>query len=364
MKIQFSTVKFLHKEIEEDMKNAFTKVYDSSWFIRGEECEYFEQEFANYTNSQYCCGVGNGMDALTLALKAYDIKEDDEVIIPEHTYIADALSITELGAKIIFAPVGQDYLLDVDKLESCISEKTKAIVAVHLYGQCCDMDEILRIAKRKDIIVIEDCAQSHGATYKGNMCGSLGDLAAWSFYPGKNLGALGDAGAITTNNYDVYMKVKALSNYGSIKKYENEYKGSNSRLDELQSAFLRVKLNNLDKHTMERKRIAEKYLLGIQNKKIVLPTINKWNSHVWHLFVIRTEERNKFKEYLESKGVETGIHYPIPMHLQKAYSELVYSEKEIENAKLIADQVLSLPLYYGMKNEEIEYVINAINNYQ
>ncbi|MET3697022.1 dTDP-4-amino-4,6-dideoxygalactose transaminase [Bacillus oleivorans] len=363
MKVPFSTFDLLHSEIRSELDESYSNVIDSGWFIRGKECEAFEEEFAAYNDAKYCCGVGNGMDALTLLLRAYDIKDGDEVIIPEHTYVADALSVTLNGATIVLAPVGDDFLLDVNKLHEFVTSKTKAIVAVHLYGQCCDMDVISKIANKFDVVVIEDCAQSHGAQYKGKRCGSLSDAAAWSFYPGKNLGALGDGGAITTNNKNIYEKIKALSNYGSHKKYENKFKGYNSRLDELQSALLRVKLKHLDRWTIERQRIAKRYLDEIVHPDVVLPTINSNNTHVWHLFVIRSKRRNEIQEYLSSQGIGTTIHYPIPIHLQEAYKDLGNKKGDYPIAEMLADEVLSIPLFYGMTDEQISYVVETINNF-
>lgn len=361
MRIPISTFDYIHKEIRTELDETYHKVIDAGWFIHGQECTAFEEEFSTYNSAKFCRGVANGMDALTLLLLAYGVKTGDEVIIPDHTFIADALSVTLTGATIVFAPVGNDYLIDANKLEQLITAKTKAIVAVHLYGQCCDMDAICMVAHQRNITVIEDCAQSHAATYKGKRCGSLADAAAWSFYPGKNLGALGDGGAITTNDQNIYHKVKALGNYGSHKKYENLYKGFNSRLDELQAAFLRVKLRHLQRWTEERQGVAQRYIQEMIHPDIILPTVNENNTHVWHLFVIRTHKRQALQEHLTSHGIGTLIHYPIPMHLQEAYKDLGYKRGDYLHAEQLADEVLSLPLYVGMCDEEITHVVKTIN---
>ncbi len=362
MKVPFSTMEIMHKEIRTEMLEKFTKVYDKGWYIGGEECTKFEEEYAKYIGTKYCIGVGNGLDALRLALLSLDIRENDEVIVPSNTYIATALAVSYTGAKpVLVDPDINTYNLSETGIEEAITKNTKAIIIVNLYGQSADMDEIIKIAKKHKLYVIEDCAQSHNSLYKGKKTGTFGDIGCFSFYPGKNLGALGDGGAVVTNNKKLADKIRAISNYGSLEKYKHIYKGINSRLDELQAGFLRIKLKNLDKYTKERQRIAEKYLKKINNPKIILPTIGNDRTHVWHIFAIRCKTRNKLQEYLKEHGIGTNIHYPISIAKQKAYKDDNLNDLPI--AKKIADEELSLPLYYGMTDKEIDYVIDIINKY-
>lgn len=362
MKVEFATVKYMHDGIREEINTAFNKVIDSNWFICGEEVNNFENNFAQYCNTKYCVGVGNGLDGLVLSLKALNINAGDEVIVPSHTFIATVLAISIVGAKPIFVePNVIDYTIDVNKIEEKISDKTKAIIAVHLYGQCADMDKINEIAIKHKLKVIEDAAQAHGATYKNRKAGSLGDIASFSFYPGKNLGALGDGGCIVTNDKMFAEKVKELRNYGSFIKYHHNEKGLNSRLDELQAALLNVKMKYLDAWNNERNTIAKRYLSEIKNEKIILPIVSSYNTSIWHLFVIRSKSRDELQQYLELKGIHTLIHYPIAIHKQAAYSEC--NHLNLPLAEKYADEVLSLPLYIGMSNEEITYVIDALNKF-
>jgi len=362
MKIPFSTMKYMHEEIRSEMLKKFEKVYDKGWYISGEEVANFEKEYAEFIGAKYCVGVGNGLDALRLALLALNIGEKDEVIVPSNTYIATALAVSYTGAKpVLVDPSIDTYNLSSKGIEEAITDKTKAILVVQLYGQSADMDEIVAIAKKHNLYLIEDCAQSHNSMYKGKKTGTFGDIGCFSFYPGKNLGALGDAGAIVTNNEELAIKVRALSNYGSIKKYHHIYKGINSRLDEVQAGFLRIKLRHLDEYTKARQDIATKYLKEIKNEKIILPKIGKDRTHVWHIFAIRCKTRDDLQKYLEENGIGTVIHYPISIAKQKAYRDDKLNDLEI--AKTIADQELSLPLYYGMTEKEINYVIDIINKY-
>ncbi len=362
MKIPFSTMKYMHEEIRSEMLKKFEKVYDKGWYISGEEVANFEKEYAEFIGAKYCVGVGNGLDALRLALLALNIGEEDEVIVPSNTYIATALAVSYTGAKpVLVDPSIDTYNLSSKGIEEAITDKTKAILVVQLYGQSADMDEIVAIAKKHNLYLIEDCAQSHNSMYKGKKTGTFGDIGCFSFYPGKNLGALGDAGAIVTNNEELAIKVRALSNYGSIKKYHHIYKGINSRLDEVQAGFLRIKLKHLDEYTKARQDIATKYLKEIKNEKIILPKIGKDRTHVWHIFAIRCKTRDDLQKYLEENGIGTVIHYPISIAKQKAYRDDKLNDLEI--AKTIADQELSLPLYYGMTEKEINYVIDIINKY-
>lgn len=364
MKIPFVSFEPMHKEIEAEINNKFMEVYKKNWFIKGEEVKSFEEEFARYCNSKYCIGCGNGLDALYLILRGYDIGSGDEVIVPSNTYIATALAVTYAGAKLVFVEPDLDtYNMNPNLIEKAITERTKAIMAVHLYGQPPNMDQISRIAQKYKLKVIEDSAQAHGSLYKGKKAGNLGDAAAFSFYPGKNLGALGDAGAVVTNDKELAEKIRAIGNYGSDKKYHHIYKGTNSRLDELQAGFLRVKLKNLDKWNDQRRVIAQKYLCGINNSKIIKPVEADYAKHVWHLFVLRTEERDNFEKYLNNNGIGTTIHYPIPMHLQEAYKDLNVENGCLPISEKISGEIISIPMWYGMTEEDINYIIRIINEY-
>lgn len=365
MKVPFVSFEPMHKEIEEEILNKFKEVYKKNWFIHGEEVSKFEEEFAVFCGTKYCIGCGNGLDALYLILRGYDIGIGDEVIVPSNTYIATALAVSYTGAKPVFIePKLQTYNINPEIIEKAITKNTKAIMAVHLYGQPADMDEIDKIAKKYNLKVIEDSAQAHGALYKGKKTGNLGDAAGFSFYPGKNLGALGDAGAIVTNDKELADKIRALGNYGSDRKYHHIYKGTNSRLDEVQAAFLRIKLKNLDKWNEERRKTAQKYIYAINNPKVIKPMEEDYARHVWHLFVVRTEKRDEFETYLKESRIGTTIHYPIPMHLQEAYKELNIKEGALPIAEKISKEVISLPMWYGMKDEEAEYVIEKINKWR
>ena len=366
MKIPFSTLNPMHNELKDELMNAVEKAIDKGWFIQGEECSLFEKEYADYIGSSYCVGVANGLDAIYLILKALNITTGDEVIVPSNTYIATALAVSYTGATPVFVePEIETFNIDVNKIEEKITERTKAIIPVHLQGRAADMDSINSIAKKHNLYVVEDAAQAHGTKYKGKKVGVLSDAAAWSFYPGKNLGALGDGGCITTNNKELADKIRALGNYGSDYRYHHIYKGTNSRLDEIQAAFLRIKLQSLDKWNAERKIIAEKYLNNISNPLIHLPLRSDDDyDHVYHVFVIRCDKRDELEKYLSDNGIGTVKHYPIPMHLQEAYSDLDIKKGELPIAEEISNTVLSLPLYYGMSNEEIEYVIEVLNNFE
>lgn len=362
--IPFVDLKPSHLEIKDEMAVAFQKVYDNNWFINGQELTSFETEFAAYCDAKYAVGCANGLDALRLILLGYGIGPGDEVIVPSHTFIATALAVTYTGAKPILVECDlPTYNIDPKLLEASITPKTKSIIAVHLYGQTADMSPILEIAKKYNLKVIEDAAQAHGATYFGKKAGNLGDAAGFSFYPGKNLGALGDAGAVITNDQSLAKKVRALANYGSNQKYVHIYKGVNSRLDEIQAAFLRVKLKNLDRWNKQRNVIAQKYLSGIKNPKITLPTVAPNCYPVWHVFVIRTADRNRFQKYLLEKGVHTLIHYPTAIHNQKAYTELNLTDKDLPIAATIANEVISLPMYYGIRDDQVNYIIEKINSF-
>ena len=364
MNIPFVSFLPLERELDTDIRDAFERVYARSWYILGDEDRKFEKEFAEYCSAKCCVGVGNGLNALMLALKALDLGEGDEVIVPSNTYIATALAVTYVGAKPIFVePDIHTYNINPANIRSAISDRTKAIIPVHLYGQPCDMDAIMKIAKENGLYVVEDCAQAHGALYKGKRVGSFGVAAGFSFYPGKNLGALGDAGAVVSNDEKIASKVKSLGNYGSDYKYHHIYKGNNSRMDEMQAAFLRAKLPHLDRMNEERRRIAAKYMAGIKNTKIILPYVMDEVEPVWHIFAIRCQQRDLLQKHLEEQGIGTNIHYPIPMHLQKCYEDLGYVTGDYPIAEEISNTELSLPMYYGMEDDEIQYVIDKINEF-
>ena len=362
MEIPFVSFKPMEKELDHELRSAFNRVFDASWYIEGKEDSAFEAAFADYCNTKYCIGAGNGLDALMLALKALGIKAGDEVIVPSNTYIATALAATYLGAKVVFVePDIRTYTIDPEKIEEKISSRTRAIMPVHLYGMPCDMDPIMEIANKHGLFVVEDCAQAHGAEYKGKRIGGFGDAAGFSFYPGKNLGALGDAGAVVTNNKDYADKIRALGNYGSDYKYHHIYQGNNSRLDEMQAAFLSAKLPHLDRMNKERRRIADMYMKGINNQKIICPYIPEDVVPVWHIFAVRTEKRDELAAFLEEKGIHTNKHYPIPMHLQRCFEDLNIKEGELPIAETISRTELSLPMYYGMTDEMVSCVIDAVN---
>ncbi len=362
MNISFSTFDRMHKEIEGEMLETFKRIYKKGWFILGQECESFEKEFASWNNSSYCIGVATGLDALVLALKALDIGSGDEVILPSNTFIATALAVTQVGATpILVEPDPKTYNLSGAGIEEVITPRTKAIMPVHLYGQAAQMDEIMAIANKFGLFVVEDCAQAHGATFKDQKVGTFGDIGCFSFYPGKNLGALGDGGAVITKHKDLAEKIEALRNYGSDEKYHHIYCGTNSRLDELQAGFLRVKLRHLNEYNVERDRIAKHYIKNIKNKKIRLPEIGADRNHIWHIFAILCDERDRLKAYLAKNGVETVCHYPIAICDQPCYAEYQLPRQPL--ALTIAEQELSLPLYIGMTQDECNYVIDLINRF-
>lgn len=366
MRVPFVDLKPMHNELNTKLHHAFDDVLDESNYIQGEQLHQFEKEYADYIGTKYCVGVATGLDALYLLLKAMDIQSGDEVIIPSNTYIATALAVSYVGALPVFVePDINTFNIDVSRIEEKINEHTKAIIAVHLQGRPADMDAIHEIADRYHLKVIEDAAQAHGALYKGHKVGSLSDGAGWSFYPGKNLGALGDGGCITTNNKEIADKVRALGNYGSDYKYHHIYQGTNSRLDEIQAAFLRVKLPELDKWNQVRKHIAERYFNEITNPFIYLPQKpDEVFDHIYHVFVIRCDKRDELETYLNEKGIGTVKHYPIPMHLQKAYENLNIKEGELPIAEEISKTVLSIPIYYGMNEDQISYVIKCLNDFK
>lgn len=361
-KIPFLNFGPMHSTIKEVMNLSFQRVYDSNWYIQGQELLQFENEYAQLNQTKYAVGVSNGLDALILSLRALNIGVGDEVILPSNTYIATALAVSHVGATPVFVePRMETYNINPELIPQAITKKTKAIMPVHLYGQACEMDSIMTIAKENNLFVIEDNAQSHMSSYSGKLTGSFGDINGTSFYPGKNLGALGDAGAITTNNESLALKVKTLRNYGSSVKYYNEEIGYNNRLDELQAAFLRVKLNYLEEWTKKRKEIAKWYEESLSYRNdLILPFTYEKANHVYHLFVVRTQNRDKLQKQLENKGIQTMIHYPVPPHLQLAYKHLGYIEGDFPIAEEISKTCLSLPLWPGMSENVVSYICENI----
>ncbi|MBI5542151.1 MAG: DegT/DnrJ/EryC1/StrS family aminotransferase [Bacteroidia bacterium] len=366
MEIKFLDIQKIIKPYNIEIQNAINSVIESGWFILGKEVEEFEKNFAKYIGVKHCIGVANGLDALILIFRAYieigKLKQGDEIIVPANTYIATILSISANGlVPVLVEPESNTFNIDSLKIEEKISSKTKAIMPVHLYGQCADMTHVLEIAKKHNLLVIEDAAQAHGATCNKIKAGSFGDAAGFSFYPGKNLGALGDGGAITTNDDKLAETVNALRNYGSHKKYYNLYKGTNSRLDEIQAAILSIRLKYLDTENEHRQKIADYYLSKIKNSKIILPIVANYGKPVWHLFVIKTEKRDELQKYLLDNGIQTVIHYPVPPHKQIAYKE--WNNLSFPITETIHDQVLSLPISPVLTIQEAEYVVGKINKF-
>jgi len=339
------------------------EVLRSGWYVLGKEVQAFEEEFAAYTGAQHCVSVANGLDALILAFRVLGIQAGDEVLVQGNTYIASVMGITINGATPIFVEPDEYFGIDVTKLEAKLTSKTKAVLAVHLYGQAEDMRELVVFCHKHNLKLVEDCAQSHGAMYQDKMTGTFGDIGCFSFYPSKNLGAFGDGGAIITNQKAIADEIKILRNYGSEKRYYNQVIGTNSRLDEIQAGLLRVRLKYLDELTLEKQGIAEQYLSRIQNPKLVLPKLKKEANHVWHQFVIRCKERDALVAYLDEWEIGTIIHYPIPPHLAQGYKDLGYKEGDFPISEALAKEVLSIPMYNGMTQDEIEQVIVALNNF-
>ncbi|HEX8089195.1 MAG TPA: DegT/DnrJ/EryC1/StrS family aminotransferase [Blastocatellia bacterium] len=359
--IPFLDLRAPYVELKDELDCAYRKTMESGWYILGEEVKAFEREFAAYCGVKHCVGVGNGLEALQLILQAYGIRAGDEVIVPANTYIATWLAVSYVGAiPVPVEPLAATYNIDPDRIESAITPKTRAILAVHLYGQPADMDPVNRIARRHGLKVIEDAAQAHGARYKNRAAGSLGDAAGWSFYPGKNLGAFGDAGAVTTDDDALAESVRSLRNYGSKKKYYNEQKGVNSRLDEMQAAFLRVKLKHLDEWNNRRKKIAAAYSESLRATGLVLPAAPGYVEPGWHVFAVRSKKRDALQQHLEDSGVGTLIHYPLPPHLQEAYKEMRLGVGAFPITEAIHREVLSLPISPHLSRPDVERVIRAV----
>ena len=361
--IEYENLKVSNASFLQEFKNKFNTFVESGWFVLGKEVNNFEIEFAKYCGAKYCVGVANGLDALTLALRAYDFPKDSEVIVPSNTYIATILAVVNAGLKpILVEPDIETYNIDVKLIEKAITTKTKAIMPVHLYGKMCDMPKILEIAEKYSLKIIEDAAQAHGAAINGKKVGAWGDITAFSFYPTKNLGALGDAGAITTNDEELADKIRFLRNYGSNKKYHNEFVGVNSRLDEIQAAFLRVKLPYLDKINEHKNELAKIYYKKLEDLKFVLPKKQDGFFDVYHIFNIRCNKRDELKKYLELRGIKTDIHYPIPPNKQIAMKGIL-DKTETSISEEIHKTTLSLPISFGHSEKDIKVVCEALMDF-
>ncbi|HEV8513742.1 MAG TPA: DegT/DnrJ/EryC1/StrS family aminotransferase [Cyclobacteriaceae bacterium] len=363
--IHFLSLAEQNGAIHNELISAIDRVLQNNWFVLGRELSAFEQQYAAFNNTSYAAGVANGLDAIYLSLRALGIDKDDEVIVPSHTYIATWLAVTMTGAKIVpVEPNPLTYNIDPDKIEKAITPRTKAVIPVHLFGQACEMDKVMGLAKKHNLFVVEDNAQAHGAECNGIKTGSFGHCNATSFYPGKNLGALGDGGAVTTNSEKLNEAVRMFRNYGSSEKYYNEVIGVNSRLDELQAAVLSVKLKYLNRWTSERQKIAQFYLDELKDVgDLILPNSSKNCTHVYHLFVIRTKKRNQLQKHLTDKGIQTLIHYPIPPHLQKAYKGLGFRQGDFPIAEELANTSLSLPLWPGMTEDMVNRIAASIREF-
>ena len=364
MKVPFNVLRPQYLMFKEEYDKAALEALDSGWYVLGEKVSQFEKEFADYVGVNHCVGLNSGLDALILAFRALGVAEGDEVVVPANTYIASVLGVTENGARPIFVEPDEFYNIDPARIEEAITERTKAILPVHLYGQPARMEEIMAIAKKYNLFVVEDCAQAHGATINGKNIGTFGDINCFSFFPTKNLGAFGDAGAIVTDSEELAERVRLLRNYGSVKKYYHEIEGVNSRLDEFQAALLSVKLTHMAELEDDRRRVAEKYLKEITNPLLELPKIKDGFKHVWHLFVVKCNQRDELQEFLSDNGIGTQIHYPVSPHLSGAYRRFGYKKGDFPITEDYADTILSLPLYNGMTNEEVDYVIQKINEFK
>lgn len=361
--IEFLNLGKINNRYRSEINERIANVLDCGWYLQGKQNEVFCNNFAQYCGTKFCVGVANGLDALTLIIKAYGFGKGDEIIVPSNTYIATILAVSQNGCTpVLVEPDLSTYNIDPNKIEEAITDNTKAIMVVHLYGLACDMDKVNQIAKKYNLKVFEDCAQAHGAIYQNKRVGNLSDAAAFSFYPGKNLGAFGDAGAVVTNNEDVYSKIKAIANYGSHKKYHNLYKGVNSRLDEIHAAVLDVKLKHLDDDNNKRRFVANYYIQNIKNSLVTLPITYDDSSHVWHCFVVRVNEREKFQQYLMDNGIQTLIHYPVPPHKQPAYKE--WNDLTYPISEEIHRTIISLPISPIMTAEEMNKVVKVINAYE
>lgn len=360
--IKFLDLKKINNRYREEIDSRIKNILDKGWYLQGEENENFTKNFANFCGTKFALGVANGLDALNLIIKAYGFGNGDEIIVPANTYIATILAISENGCiPILVEPDIKTYNINPDSIEEKITSKTKAIMVVHLYGQAVQMEKIWKIAKKYNLKIIEDSAQAHGAIYQEKRTGNLGDASGFSFYPGKNLGCIGDGGAVTTNDEELFNKIKAIANYGSDRKYHHIYKGVNSRLDEIQAAVLDIKLKHLDSDNNKRREISKYYRENIKNSKIILPETYDEKSHVWHIFAVRTQNRDEFQKYLTEKGIQTIIHYPTPPHKQGAYKE--WNNLSFPITEEIHNTILSLPISPVMTDSEIEKVVEVVNEY-
>ena len=360
--IKFLDLKKINNRYREEIDSRIKNILDKGWYLQGEENENFTKNFANFCGTKFALGVANGLDALNLIIKAYGFGNGDEIIVPANTYIATILAISENGCiPILVEPDIKTYNINPDSIEEKITTKTKAIMVVHLYGQAVQMEKIWKIAKKYNLKIIEDSAQAHGAIYQEKHTGNLGDASGFSFYPGKNLGCIGDGGAVTTNDEELFNKIKAIANYGSDRKYHHIYKGVNSRLDEIQAAVLDIKLKHLDSDNNKRREISKYYRENIKNSKIILPETYDEKSHVWHIFAVRTKNRDEFQKYLTEKGIQTIIHYPTPPHKQGAYKE--WNNLSFPITEEIHNTILSLPISPVMTDSEIEKVVEVVNEF-
>lgn len=364
MKVQSNRMDKGFYKYQEEFEKKALEVLRSGWYILGKEVQSFEEEFADFCGTDYCAGLASGLDALWIAFRVLGIGAGDEVIVQSNTYIASVMGITINGATPIFVEPDEFFNIDASKIEEKITEKTKAVLVVHLYGQASNMAPVQELCKKYNLKLVEDCAQSHGAKFNGQMTGTFGDIGCFSFYPSKNMGAFGDAGAIITNNRKIWEDVKIFRNYGSEKRYYNKVVGTNSRLDELQAGLLRVRMSHMKEITEEKRNIAKRYAQGIQNPLLQLPQIRDGADSVWHQYVLRCKERDRLEKYLNEKEIGTLIHYPIPPHLAEAYAYLGYREGNFPIAEQYAEEVLSLPIYNGITEEEQNYVIEALNQFR
>lgn len=360
--IKFLDLEKVNNRFRTDIDARIKQILDKGWYLQGEENEKFSKNFANYCGTKYSVGVANGLDAINLIIRAFGFGEGDEIIVPSNTYIATILAISENGCTpVLVEPNINTYNIDPDLIEAKITDKTKAIIVVHLYGQAVQMEKIWALAKKYNLKVIEDSAQAHGAIYQGKRVGNLSDASAFSFYPGKNLGCMGDGGAVTTNDETIFKKIKAIANYGSDRKYHHIYKGINSRLDEIQAAVLDVKLAHLDSDNARRREISKYYRENITNSRIILPKVYDENAHVWHIFAVRTDNRDALQKHLEANDIQTNIHYPTPPHKQGAYKEWEHLSFPISEE--IHKTILSLPISPVMTDEEVKKVVEVVNAY-
>ncbi|MBM3232291.1 DegT/DnrJ/EryC1/StrS family aminotransferase [Candidatus Pacearchaeota archaeon] len=362
MKVPFLDLNRIHNPLKNEFVEKLTEHIDKNDFILGNPVEEFEKEFASYCGTSHAIGVANGLQALEIILRAMDIGPGDEVITVANTFNATVSSIVAVGAKPVLVDSKDDFTIDSSQIKGKLTNKTKAIMPVHLYGQACDMDEIMNIAKENNLYVIEDACQSHGAIYKNKRAGNLGHAAAFSFYPGKNLGAFGDGGLITTNDSNLAQRIRMIRNYGQSKKYHHDISGINSRLDTMQASVLRIKLKHLDNWNSQRKKIADRYISSLKGI-VELPKTSPDRDHIYHLFVIRTNKRDELMDYLKQNGVDSGLHYPIPIHLQKTFSNLSHKKRDFPKSEEYSDTILSLPIFPGMTNEEADHVISQIKSF-